>query len=114
MRPCRVAHHVLRDGNRLASVTDVAGTVVTYGYGNAISQMMGLPTSAYDANGCVTQTDVDLGKSSQQNATDLLNNKYGFGNWKKGPNTEFNKIVKWIDRGLKAVIFIMATMLTED
>ena len=69
---------------------------------------------ATDKPSWVSQSDVDLGKSSQQNATDLLNNKYGSGNWGKGPRTEFNQIVKWIDRGLKAVILIMADMLMEE
>ena len=69
---------------------------------------------ATDKPSWVSQSDVDLGKSSQQNATDLLNNKYGSGNWGKGPRTEFNQIVKWIDRGLKAVVLIMADMLMEE
>ena len=69
---------------------------------------------ATDKPSWVSQSDVDLGKSSQQNATDLLNNKYGSGNWGKGPRTEFNKIVKWIERGLKAVVLIMADMLMEE
>ncbi len=36
--------------------------------------------------------------SAQQNAKNLLNEKYGPGNWKKGPGTEFNQIVKWLIR----------------
>ena len=43
---------------------------------------------------------VDPTKTVQQNATDILNRKYGFGNWKKGPKTEYNEIVKWIQRHL--------------
>ena len=41
---------------------------------------------------------VDSQKTAQQNATDILNNKYGAGKWKKGSNSEFSKIVKWIIR----------------
>ncbi len=41
---------------------------------------------------------VDPSKTPQQNATDILNWKYGPGNWSKGPGTEYNKIVKWIER----------------
>ena len=68
---------------------------------------------ATDKPSWVSQSDVDLGKSSQQNATEMLNNKYGSGNWSKGPRTEFNQIVKWIDRGLKVVILVMADILME-
>ncbi len=46
----------------------------------------------------VTENMVEKSKSAQQNATDILNNRYGFGNWPKGPKTEFNRIVKWIER----------------
>ena len=49
----------------------------------------------------VNQSDVDLGKSSHENASDLLNNKWGKGNWKKGPTSEYNRIIKWIERCLK-------------
>lgn len=38
--------------------------------------------------------------SAQQNATNMMNSKYGIGKWKTGPGTEFNKIVKWIQRSL--------------
>ena len=41
---------------------------------------------------------VDPNKSAQKNAADMLDNKYGPGNWNRGPGTEFNKIVKWIIR----------------
>ena len=69
---------------------------------------------ATDKPSWVSERDVDLSKSSQENATDILNNKYGSGNWPKGPRSEFNKIVKWIDRGLKVFTLIMANMLMED
>lgn len=39
-------------------------------------------------------------QTAQKNATDLLNKKYGLNNWGKGPNSEFNKIVKWLQRAL--------------
>lgn len=102
------------------SAMAITGTVMV---GNAVAQASASYSKqskksgkerATDKPSWVSQSDVDLGKSSQQNATDLLNNKYGSGNWSKGPRTEFNRIVKWIDRGLKVVIFIMAEMLMED
>ena len=44
----------------------------------------------------VNEGMIDKGLSAQQNAKNLLNEKYGPGNWGKGPNTEFNWIVKWL------------------
>ena len=41
---------------------------------------------------------VDSNLPAQENATNILNEKYGLGNWSKGPGTEFSKIVKWIVR----------------
>ena len=49
----------------------------------------------------MNSSDVDLNISAQENAENVLNNKWGLGNWKKGLNTEYNKIVKWINRHLK-------------
>ena len=46
---------------------------------------------------------VDLDLSAQENAERILDEKYGSGNWDKGPNTEHNKIVKWINRSLKCM-----------
>lgn len=46
----------------------------------------------------VNSNMVDHNKSAQQNATDILNEKYGVGNWESGPKSEYNKIVKWIIR----------------
>ncbi len=60
---------------------------------------------ANDKPSWVSRNDIDLGKSAQQNAGELLNNKYGQGNWKKGPRSEFNQIVKWITRGIKLFVF---------
>ena len=62
----------------------------------------------------VHREDVDLNISSQKNATEILNNKYGKGKWGKGSATEYNQIVKWIDRGLKMFFFILADMLREE
>ena len=42
---------------------------------------------------------IDNNQTAQQNAERMLNDKYGKGNWSKGANTEYNKIVKWIQRG---------------
>ena len=62
----------------------------------------------------VSQNDVDLSKSAQENATDLLNKKFGKGNWGKGPTSDFNQIVKWINRCLKVLTLIISKMELED
>jgi hypothetical protein len=102
------------------SAMTISGTVI---FGGAVAQATvhyakqskkSGKERATDKPSWVSQSDVDLGKSSQQNATDLLNNKYGSGNWSKGPRTEFNQIVKWIDRGLKMFTFMILDMLMED
>ena len=56
---------------------------------------------ASDRPSWVDPTDVDPNLSPQQNATRMLNDKYGIGNWKKGPGSEFSQIVKWIQRCLR-------------
>ena len=69
---------------------------------------------ATDKPSWVTQNDVDLSKSSQQNATDILNDKYGSGNWRPGAGSEFSKIVKWIDRGLKASVVFWLSVFGDE
>lgn len=41
------------------------------------------------------------GESGKKFAERLLNDKYGSGNYPKGPGSEFNKIQKWGDRGVR-------------
>ncbi len=55
---------------------------------------------ATDRPGWVNKDMVNPNLSAQENAKRILNERYGVGNWKKGPSTEFNKIVKWITRKL--------------
>ena len=69
---------------------------------------------ATDKPSWVSRNNVDSGKSAQQNASDMLNNKYGSGNWKKGPGTEYNQIVKWINRGLNGIALLLLERLLED
>jgi RHS repeat-associated protein len=57
----------------------------------------------------VNKDMVNPSLSAQQNATNMLNNKYGNGNWKKGGKTEFNEIVKWITRALP-----LAALVPDD
>ena len=40
----------------------------------------------------------EVGESPVQAATRIMNERYGSGNWAKGPGTEFNQIVKWVSR----------------
>ena len=62
---------------------------------------------ATDKPSWVLQNDVDPNKSAQQNAKELMDNKYG-SNWPKGTR-EYSQIVKWINRCVRdlaiAVIF---------
>ena len=60
---------------------------------------------ASDRPSWTNRDSVDPDLSAQQNASKMLNEKYGAGNWKKGPGTEFNQIVKWITRSLKMLLF---------
>ena len=55
---------------------------------------------ANDTISWVDPHDIDPNKTPQQNARRILDEKYGPGNWKTGPAGEFNKIVKWIERGI--------------
>ena len=43
---------------------------------------------------------VDPSLPAEENARRLLNKRYGPGNWKKGPGSEFNQIKKWLTRAL--------------
>jgi RHS repeat-associated protein len=53
---------------------------------------------AKDAPSWAKQYKPRVGESGKEFATRLLNEKYGQGNWKSGPGTEFNQIQKWADR----------------
>ena len=41
------------------------------------------------------------GESAQEFADRLLSEKYGAGNYNKGPGSEFSKVKKWGDRGCR-------------
>lgn len=49
---------------------------------------------------------LDKSLTAEENATNMMNNQWGKGNWGKGPKTDYNKTLKWITRGelLKQVI----------
>ena len=61
------------------------------------SRLSGKETSS-DKPSWLNSGMIDKNISPQQNATNLLNEKYGNGNWGKGPKTEYNRIIKWIIR----------------
>lgn len=61
------------------------------------SKQSGKETSS-DRPSWVNSDNINSNLSPQQNAKNLLDQKYGSGNWNKGPGSEFNKIVKWIQR----------------
>lgn len=54
--------------------------------------------AADDAPSWAKQQTYNSKKTADQNATDVLNKKYGKGNWSKGPKTEYNQIKKWLQR----------------
>ncbi len=59
-------------GDRITSVTDATGAAVSYAYGTADAQMLGLPTAVTDPNGTVTATTYDtLGRVSQTGISGL-------------------------------------------
>ena len=49
---------------------------------------------------------VDPNLSAEENARRMLDNKWGKGNWKPGPGSDFNKIKKWLTRSLGLKSFI--------
>ncbi len=65
---------------------------------------------ATDKPSWVNKDMVDKSLSAEENARRMMNDKYGTGNWKKGPGKdwryEFNKIKKWLTRdlGLKEIV----------
>ena len=48
----------------------------------------------------VNRSMVDPTETAHQNATRILNDKYGIEGWKVGPRSEYNIIVKWLIRSL--------------
>lgn len=83
-----------------AEVLGVAGLLGGIYMFAKTSRQPGKVTSS-DKPSWVNESMVDPNKSAQQNAKDILDWKYGPGNWPKGPGTEYNKIVKWIERYLR-------------
>ena len=59
---------------------------------------------ANDIPSYVSRSDIDPEKSSKENAKDILDRMFGPGNWNKGPGSDYNKIKKWIERGLFILI----------
>lgn len=101
--------------NNPVTGTVVAGTAdaqATVNYAKQ-SKKSGKEKSS-DKPSCVTQNDVDLSKSAQQNATELLDDKFGKGNWNKGPRSDFSRIVKWINRSLKVSAVFWYELFMED
>ena len=54
----------------------------------------------------VDPSQIDPKQSAQENAKRLLDEKYGPGNWEKGPRSEYNRITKWINRSLRAFSWV--------
>ena len=66
-----------------------------------ISRQTGKVTSSNKTSWVNNESIIDLTKTAQENAKAILDFKYGPDNWLKGPRSEYNKIIKWIERYLK-------------
>ena len=78
-----------------------AGALVAAGAGALGNVMFSKRTGkegATDKPSWVNKDMVDPNLTAQQNATHILNEKYGIGRWDVGPRTEYNRIIKWIVR----------------
>ncbi len=73
--------------------------IATLGAGYLLAKRTGKESSS-DKPSWVNRDMVDFDLSPQDNAKNILNNKYGPNNWRKGAGSEFSKIVKWIARKL--------------
>jgi len=54
------------------------------------------------------------GERAQEFAKRILDDKYGSGNWKKGPGSEFSSIVKWVNRTLGAAAVAKGAKEAQD
>ena len=91
------ANAVAVTGLAITSASLIAGGIEESGFNFKKSKQSGKETSS-DRPSWVNSNNINSNLSPQQNAKNLLNQKYGPGNWNKGPGSEFNKIVKWIQR----------------
>ena len=93
----------------VATTAVVAGAVAATGaaaiavgqniYFSKCSQKTGKEMST-DKPSWVNRSMVDPTETAHQNATRILNDKYGIEGWKVGPRSEYNIIVKWLIRSL--------------
>ena len=91
----------------VAAVASGVGVIVSGGViANQINILYSKPSKksgkemATDKPSWVNKEMFDPNLSAEQNVTDLLNEVRGPGKWKKGPGSEFSKIVKWLRRSL--------------
>ena len=67
-------------GNRVSTVTDAAGSTVSYAYGDADSQMRGQPTAVTAPNGTVTTSSYDAsGRVTQTGVANTAQLQYNYG-----------------------------------
>ena len=89
----------------MGKIVVVGGVLITTGlYVMSVKQTRksGKELSS-DKPSWVNGSMVDRDLTAHENATKIMDSKEGVGNWKKGPTTEFNRILKWLHRtfGLK-------------
>lgn len=51
--------------------------------------------AAYGVSQTPINKNIQRGESKKQYATRILNEKYGKGNWGKGPRSEYSRIIKY-------------------
>jgi len=95
-----VANATVAAGIAVAGTAIAAGAIENSGYTFSKQSGKSDKERSTEHPSWVNRNNVDYSISAQKNATNLMNEKYGVGNWHSGPGTEFNKIVKWLQRCL--------------
>ena len=67
---------------------------------------------ANDTPSYVSRSDVDPNKSAKENAENIMNRQFGTGNWRTGPNSDYSKIKKWIERSF--IYLVIEVLFGEE
>ena len=85
--------------------TGISDTISSIAGGFTYTKKSGKESSSQHPS-WVNKGMIDYGLSADENASRIMNQQYGPGNWKKGPKSEFNQIKKWLVRheGVRQVV----------